>query len=89
MENLKKIKYSDCNLMVYIKLNNSKKFEPLQSLKEFTIAPNLMYACLIPFEKLEVLKNWANSFKEVCKKEKATIQIRSSIDRKKVFHQIN
>ena len=89
MENLNRMKYSDCNLMVYVKTATSKTFAPLSSLKNWTFAPNLMYACLIPFSKLETLKEWSNSFLELSKKEQVTIQIRSSKDRKKVLHQIN
>ena len=89
MENLKKIKYSDCNLMVYVKSSISLKYEPLQSLKTFTIAPNLMYACLIPFEKLETLKDWMTSNEENAKKYSLSFQIRSSKNRKKVLFQIN
>ena len=89
MENLKKIKYSDCNLMVYVKSSISLKYEPLQSLKTFTIASNLMYACLIPFEKLETLKDWMKSNEENAKKHSLSFQIRSSKNRKKVLFQIN
>jgi hypothetical protein len=89
MENLKRIKYSDCNLMVYVKTKESKTFNPLSSLKEMKFAPNLLYACLIPYEKLETLKEWSNQFNELSLKEGVTIQIRSSKDRKKVLHQIN
>jgi hypothetical protein len=87
MENLKKIKFEDCNLMVYVKTKN--KFEPLSSLQNLTFAPNLMYACLIPFEKLETLKNWANSQADLFIKYNYSLQIRSSKDRKKVLYQIN
>lgn len=89
MQNLKSIKYSDCNLMVYVKTRESKSFNPLSSLKDFKFAPTLLYACLIPFEKLETLKEWSNQFTELSIKEGVTIQIRSSKDRKKVLHQIN
>jgi len=89
MENLKRIKYSDCNLMVYVKTKESKTFNALSSLKEMKFAPNLMYACLIPFQKLQTLKEWSNQFTELSLKEGVTIQIRSSKDRKKVLHQIN
>ena len=81
--------YKDRNLMVYVKIKDSKKFSPLSSLKDFTVTNDLMYACLLPFEKLQALKEWANEFSELSIKEGVTIQIRSSRDRKKVFHQIN
>jgi hypothetical protein len=42
-----------------------------------------MYACLIPYEKLETLKEWSNQFTDLSIKEGVTIQIRSSKDRKK------
>jgi hypothetical protein len=67
--------------MVYVKISN-QKFQPLSSL-DFKFAPNLMYACLIPYEKLETLKEWSNQFTDLSIKEGVTIQIRSSKDRKK------
>jgi len=89
MENLNKMNFKDCNIMVYIKTNVSEKFEAIQSLKTFTIAPNLMYAALFPFEKLETVKEFINQYETACKQYNYTLQIRSSIDRKKVLHQIN
>jgi hypothetical protein len=89
MENLKGLKYKDCNLMVYVKTKESKTFNALSSLQDMIFASNLMYACLIPFEKLQILKDWSNQFNELSLKEGVTIQIRSSIDRKKVLHQVN
>lgn len=89
MENIKQIQYSDCNVMVYLKTNISGKFEALSSLKTFTIAPNLMYACLIPYDKLDNLKELLNQYEEPCKKFNYSLQIRSSKDRKKILHQIN
>ena len=89
MENLKNIDFKECNIMVYFKTNISGKFEALQSLKTFTIAPNLMCAALFPYEKLEKVKEYINQYETACKQYNYTIQIRSSIDRKKVLHQIN
>lgn len=89
MENLKKINYKDCNVMVYLKTNVSEKFEAVQSLKTFAIAPNLMYAVLFPYEKLNTLKEFLNQYETACKQYNYTLQIRSTIDRKKVLHQIN
>ena len=79
------MKIGDCKLMVYVKVKENKNYKPLQSLKEFTFAPNLMYACLIPYEKLEILKEWALSFEELCKKEQVSIDIRSTYKKKRLF----
>lgn len=89
MKNLKNIDFKDCNIMVYLKTNISNKFEALQSLKNFSIAPNLMYAVVFPYEKLERVKEYINQYETACKEHDYTLQIRSSIDRKKVLHQIN
>lgn len=89
MKNLKNIDFKDCNIMVYLKTNISGKFEAIQSLKTFTIAPNLMYAALYPYEKLERVKEYINQYEDACKHGNCTLQIRSSIDRKKVLYQIN
>lgn len=89
MKNLKNIEYSDCNLIVYLKTPQSGKFEALQSLKTFTIAPNLLYVALIPFEKLEYLKQWVDEYLQPCKIHNYTLQIRSAKDRKKVLYQVN
>jgi hypothetical protein len=86
--NLKQIAMKN-NLMVYIKLKDSRRFEALQSIKEFTIAPNLMYAYSIPFDYLDSLKKWANTFKDLCIKEGVIIQIRGSKDRKTVLHEVS
>ena len=88
MTNLKNATYDNCNLMVYVKLAGSKIYEPIQSLRDLTIAPNLMYAALYPIDKLELLKSWLDSQEENCKKYKVSFQIRSAKDRKKVFHEI-
>jgi hypothetical protein len=71
--------------MVYVKVKENKNFKALQSLKKFTFAPNLMYACLIPYEKLETLQNWALSFKDLCSKEEVSIEIRSTFNKKAIF----
>lgn len=89
MKNLKNIDFKDYNIMVYLKTKLSGKFEAVQSLKTFTIAPNLMYAALFPYEKLERVKEFINQYETACKQYNYTLQIRSSIDRKKVLHQIN
>lgn len=88
MENLNKKTFDTLNLMVYVKSNNSNKFEAVQSLKNLTIAPNLMYASLYPIEKLEILKSWFDANKENAKKCNLSFQIRSAKDRKKVFYEI-
>jgi len=87
MENIKGIQYNDCNVMVYIKTN--KKYEALSNIKEFTIAPNLMYASLFPYDKLERLKEWADIYKQLFIDHGHSLQIRSAKDRKKVLYQIN
>ena len=89
MENLNNMSFEDCNLMVYLKTNLSGKFEAIQSLKTFTIAPNLMYAILLPYDKLNTLKEFINQYENACKTHNYTLQIRSSKDRKKVLHQVN
>ena len=89
MKNLKNIDFKDCNIMVYLRTNPYGKFEALQSIKTFTIAPNLMYAALYPYEKLELVKECLDRYIEPLKQHNYTLQIRSSIDRKKVLHQIN
>jgi hypothetical protein len=89
MENFKNRKFENSNIMVYMKTSENGKFEALQSLKEFIIAPNLLYAALIPFEKLEALKAWANQYTDLIKDHGHVLQIRSAKDRKKVLFQIN
>ena len=76
-------------LMVYAKSSNDKKYEALQSLKTFTIAPNLMYATLLPYEKLDRLIEWLKSNEKAAINENISFQIRSAKDRKKVIFQIN
>lgn len=88
MQNLKQITFDNCNLIVYVKSVSSTKFEAVQSLKTLTIAPNLMYATLYPFEKLYLLKLWFDENKDNAKKYGISFQIRSAKDRKKVFYEI-
>ena len=64
------------NILVYVKGKKDKKFQALQSLKEFTYAPNLMYAALIPYSKLDRLKEWCDNVKELCLKEGIKIELR-------------
>lgn len=64
------------NILVYVKTKEDKKFNALQSLKNFTYAPTLMYAALFPYEKLERLKEWADHFKELCIKNEVKIELR-------------
>ena len=64
------------NILVYAKNEKMPKFKALQSLENFTFAPTLMYACLIPFNKLEVLKNWCNNIESLCKKNGVQIELR-------------
>lgn len=89
MKNLKNIQFDECNLMVYVKCQFSKKYEPLQSLKTLSIAPNLLYVALFPYEKLGLLKEWLKSNEENAKNNNLSFQIRSSKDRKKVLFQLN
>jgi len=64
------------NILVYVKTKADKKFTALSSLKNFTYAPALMYAALIPFGKLDRLKEWCDSFKELCEKNGVKIELR-------------
>ena len=87
MENLLKMDYSGSNVLVYVKLKESAKFEALASLKTFEIAPTLMYAALYPVEKLDRLKEYLAIVAE--HDTVNTFQIRSAKDRKTVLFQIN
>ena len=89
MENLKQIPFSQKNILVYVRLKDSPKYEALASLKNFTIAPNLMYAALYPIEKLENVKMYLSEFSELSKRTNTSFQIRSANDRKKVLFQLN
>jgi len=89
MKNLKNIQFDECNLMVYVKSTIAKKYEPVQSLKNLSIAPNLLYAALFPYEKLGLLKEWLKCNEENAKNNNLSFQIRSSKDRKKVLFQLN
>lgn len=64
------------NILVYVKTKNDKKFNALSSLRNFTYAPSLMYACLIPEDKKDRLIHWANQFKEICIKNEVKIELR-------------
>ena len=65
------------NILVYAKGPNDKKFNALSSIQKMTYAPNLMYACLFPYEKLERLKEWCESVKEICLEHKIQIELRT------------
>lgn len=67
------------HLIVYIKTPDSKRYEALSKISNFTIAPNLMYAALFPVEKLDRLKKYLNQF------DFAKFQIRDSTTRKKIL----
>lgn len=74
-------------LMVYIKFKN--KYEPLADLLNKSIAKTVKDAVLVPFDHLELLKQWANDIENLCKEYNVSIQIRNSIDQKEVLHQVN
>lgn len=63
-------------ILIYAKNEKMPKFKALQSLENFTFAPTLMYACLIPYEKLEVLKNWCNNIEHLCIERNVKIELR-------------
>lgn len=86
MENIKRINFDSSNLIVYVKIKGASKYEALASLKDFTIAPNLMYAALYPFEKLERIKEYLQL---VVSDQEIKFQIRSAKDRKTVLFQMN
>jgi len=67
---------SDKKILVYAKNDKMKTFKALSSLENFSFAPTLMYACLIPFSKLQVLKNWCNNIEPLCKKTGVQIELR-------------
>ena len=64
------------NIIVYAKNKDMKTFKALASLKDFTFAPTLMYASLLPFDKLDVLKKWCNNIESLCKKNGVKIELR-------------
>lgn len=64
------------NILVYVKTPKDKKFKALSSLKNFTYATSLAYACLIPENKKETLIEWAEHFKELCIKNSVKIELR-------------
>ena len=86
MENVKRINFDSSNLIVYVKIKGASKYEALASLKDFTIAPNLMYAVLYPFEKLEQIKEYLQI---VVTDQDNKFQVRSAKDRKTVLFQMN
>lgn len=86
MENIKRINFDSSNLIVYVKIKGASKYEALASLKYFTIAPNLMYAALYPFEKLEQIKEYLQI---VVTDHEIKFQVRSAKDRKTVLFQMN
>lgn len=86
MENIKRINFDSSNLIVYVKIKGASKYEALASLKNFTIAPNLMYAALYPFEKLERIKEYLQI---VVTDKEIKFQVRSAKDRKTVLFQMN
>ena len=86
MENIKRINFEGSNLIVYVKIKGVSKYEALASLKNFTIAPNLMYAALYPFEKLERIKEYLQT---VVTDQDIKFQVRSAKDRKTVLFQMN
>ena len=87
MENLKNQTFNGTNVIVYVRTKNSTKYEALASLKDFTIAPNLMYAALYPFEKLERVKEYLRFV--AMDDPDNSFQIRSAKDRKTVLFQLN
>jgi len=87
MENLNGSKFEDKNILVYIKGKEMKKFEAISSIEKLTIAPTLMYATLIPWVKKDRLIEWVKTNEDFFKSNEIKIQLRSSIDRKKIIHQ--
>lgn len=63
-------------ILVYVKTENDKRFNALSSLQKFTYAPTLMYAVLIPHNKLDTLKQWCDNLKHVCIKNNVKIELR-------------
>lgn len=64
------------NILVYVKTPQDEKFNALSSLKDFTYAPTLMYACSLPFNKLDRLKEWCDGLKPLCEKNNVQIELR-------------
>jgi len=89
MENLKKLKYDNTNVVVYVKTKDSKKFMAMSSIKDFTVAPNLMYAALFPIVKLNTIKEYLDQYLQLCKDTNTTFQIRGGKERQKVLYQVN
>jgi len=63
-------------ILVYAKNEKMNTFKALSSLERFEFAPTLMYACLIPYEKLEVLKEWCKNIEKLCVKSNVKIELR-------------
>jgi len=72
--------------LVYAKGKDDKKFNALSSLRDLTYAPNLMYAVLIPADKLDRLKEWCQEIESACKSEGIQIQLRYYGG--KIIHQV-
>jgi hypothetical protein len=89
MRNLRNMELNGSNIVVYVKMKDSRIFEALSSVKDFTIAPNLMYAALFPYEKLDTLKEYLEQYLELCTKTQTTFQIRGGKGRTKVLFQLN
>jgi hypothetical protein len=64
------------NILVYIKTPDMSTFKPMSSLSEFTITDNLIRAVLIPPDKLDRLKAWAESNREALQKQNIKLQLR-------------
>lgn len=64
------------NILVYVKTPKDKKFNALSSLKNFTYAPSLAYACLVSEDKKQRLIDWAEHYKELCIKNNVQIELR-------------
>lgn len=89
MKNLNSIQYDNTNVIVYVKTKESDRFEALSSIRDFIIAPSLMYAALFPIDKIERLKEYLAQGIDICIATNTTFQIRSAKDRKKVLFQLN
>lgn len=64
------------NILVYAKNEKMRTFKALSSLKTFSFAPTLMYATLIPYEKIDHLKKWCDNIEPLCKKSGVKIELR-------------
>jgi len=53
------------NTIIYIKNKETKdRYQAISSLKNLTYAPTLMYAALIPIDKKDRIKEWAEHVKK-------------------------